>query len=132
MFQKEQSGGKVGCASAAGKENAMVDNAVNVGERAAINVVENGVIGSILVISILALVALVFHVIRAASRERSMFHEGLEVERERGINTLQDFNEFMKLQNQMVDKVVQENRDTRNAFQHALDKILSAIEERTK
>ena len=132
MFQKEQSGGKVGCASAAGKENTMVDNAVNVGERAAINVVENGVIGSILVISILALVALVFHVIRAASRERSMFHEGLEVERERGINTLQDFNEFMKLQNQMVDKVVQENRDTRNAFQHALDKILSAIEERTK
>ena len=110
----------------------MVDNAVNVGERAAINVVENGVIGSILVISILALVALVFHVIRAASRERSMFHEGLEVERERGINTLQDFNEFMKLQNQMVDKGVQENRDTRNAFQHALDKILSAIEERTK
>jgi len=102
------------------------------GERAAITLVENGVIGSILVISILALVALVFHVIRAASRERSMFHEGLEVERERGIKTLQDFNEFMTLQNQMVDKVVQENRDTRNAFQHALDKILSAIEERTK
>jgi FtsZ-interacting cell division protein ZipA len=99
------------------------------GEQAGATLIESGVIGCILVIAILALVLLVWHILKAAQRERDQFHHGLEVERERSIKTIKDFNEFQTQQNEMIEKVVQENRETRTAFEHALDKILSAIRE---
>ena len=107
----------------------MVDSVTRSGEQATATLIESGVIGCVLVIAILALVLLVWHILRAAQREREQFHHGLEVERERSIKTIEDFNEFQTQQNETVEKVIQENRATRTAFEHALDKILSAIRE---
>ena len=105
----------------------MVESVTRTGEQAAATQIENSVIGCVLVLAILALVALVWHILRAAQSEREQFHEGLAAERERAIKTIEDFNEFQQSQNVMIEKVVQENRETRTAFEHALDKILSAI-----
>ena len=97
---------------------------------AAAQLMEHSIVGSILVIAILALVLLVWHILKTGYTERERFHTDLESERERSIQTIQDFNEFTRGQRELVDKVVAENRETRNGFQHALNSILQALKER--
>jgi len=89
--------------------------------------IEHSIIGSILVLAILALVLLVWHILRTGYRERERFHTDIEIERERSIQQITDVNEFTRRQAHLVDKVVAENRETRISFQHALDSILQAI-----
>tara|TARA_R100000808_G_scaffold19628_2_gene42545 strand:+ start:3401 stop:3721 length:321 start_codon:yes stop_codon:yes gene_type:complete len=87
-----------------------------------------GQLGAVLVLVSLALCALMYHILRTSKTERERFHSEIQTERERTINTIETVNEFTRRQSQLVDAVVQENRDTRAAFENSLTQILHALQ----
>lgn len=106
-----------------------MDPITDISRDAATQLLEHSIVGCVLVIAILLLVLLVWHILKTAYQERERFHTDIEIERERSIQTITDFNQFTKRQSELVDKVVVENRETRHGFQRALDQILQAIKE---
>ena len=97
---------------------------------AASALIAHSVVGAVLCLCVGALVVLVMHLIKNCQRERERFHRDLQEERNRAVQSIHDFNEFTRRQTVLVDRVCQENRETRTAFGHALDQILSAIKEK--